>query len=209
VPDAPEYVTYEPWVVGLEGENGRKVDLVGDRILGTWAWTELDLVDGWPGPSWLDDETLVCVFAERARAVPYRVSINGRELLRLVDDDRVQASGLEVAAGRLFISAVVDGRAGEIYEVAGGRLRGITSVGSSWQSSYALPELTELEIPGPGGAINTWLASPAGATDRPLPLIGAMLTLQIRSPLSTGSSTADSRTRDASGCLASPTAAFS
>jgi dipeptidyl aminopeptidase/acylaminoacyl peptidase len=171
IDDAPEYVTYEPWVVPAVGGQPTKVEFAGDAILGTWAWSELDLVDGWPGPSWLDESTLVGLLSERARSVPYSVSIGGGKRQRLVADDRVQASGVAVAAGRVFVSAAVDGRAGEIYEVADDRLRRLTSDGSEWQSRYQLPEISEIEIPGPGGAINAWLVSPAGAEDRALPLI--------------------------------------
>lgn len=170
VADAPEYVTHEPWVVPTAGGVPTKLDAAGDGIVGTWAWSELDLIDGWPGPSWLDDETLVCLVAERARAVPFSVSMRGGRR-RLVDDDLVQASGLAAEAGRVFVSAVVDGKAAEIYEASTDTLRQITSNGSAWQAHYTLPVLTEVDIPGPGGPVNTWLATPAGAADGPLPLI--------------------------------------
>jgi dipeptidyl aminopeptidase/acylaminoacyl peptidase len=171
VAEAPEYLTFDPWVVPAGGGEPRRIDLAGDRICGSWAWSELDLIDGWPGPSWLDDETLACIVAERARAVPYSVSITTGAQERLVSEDRVQASGIAWDAGRMFFSAAVDGRAGEVYAADGGRLQAITSDGSSWQNGYELPELTEVDIPGPGGPINTWLASPRGAADSALPLV--------------------------------------
>jgi dipeptidyl aminopeptidase/acylaminoacyl peptidase len=46
-----------------------------------------------------------------------------------------------------------------------------TTMGGRWADRFAWPEMRELDIPGPGGPIHTWIASPAGAGDEPLPTI--------------------------------------
>ena len=52
-----------------------------------------------------------------------------------------------------------------------GTLRPVTTMGSSWIDGLAWPEMQLVEAPGPGGPIETWIASPAGAGDAALPTI--------------------------------------
>jgi dipeptidyl aminopeptidase/acylaminoacyl peptidase len=44
-------------------------------------------------------------------------------------------------------------------------------LGSAWQREFDQPRMECVDIPGPAGPIETWIASPAGAGDEPLPTI--------------------------------------
>lgn len=169
--DAMEYEPIEPWLLAPDGSSPREVPLDTEGLVGAWAWSELDLISGSPGPLWLDATTLAVLLTHRARCVPHVIGLDGGRPEPLVSRDRVIASGMEVAAGRVVISATVDGRAAEIYAVEDGDLRALTTDGSTWQAAYMQPRLEEVEIPGPDGPINTWLASPPDAGDGPLPTI--------------------------------------
>ena len=46
-----------------------------------------------------------------------------------------------------------------------GELRPLTTTGSSWIDGLAWPHMRCVDAPGPGGPIETWIASPAGASD--------------------------------------------
>ncbi len=46
-----------------------------------------------------------------------------------------------------------------------GELRPLTTMGSAWIDGLAWPRMRCMEVPGPGGPIETWIASPAGAAD--------------------------------------------
>jgi dipeptidyl aminopeptidase/acylaminoacyl peptidase len=48
---------------------------------------------------------------------------------------------------------------------------GRTRLGGTWADRLPWPEMRSIDVPGPGGPIETWIASPAGAADRPLPTI--------------------------------------
>ncbi|MFK8843549.1 hypothetical protein, partial [Escherichia coli] len=78
-------------------------------------------------------------------------------------DQRIAASGVDVANGRVAISAAIDGLAGEVWAVEEGALRQVTREGSAWQRRFAGVDLDELTLPGPAGPIQAWLASPRGA----------------------------------------------
>ena len=176
VEDPPDHVQPAVWVVPTDGAAGGARCLTAglDLPAGTHAWSDLlsSFVADEPGPDWLDDETLVVLLSRRARCLPYLLSLAGSGPEPLVDPERrVVAAGMAVAAGRVAVLASVDGRAAEVHAVERRGLRPVTRNGSAWQSRYASPELRELEIGGPAGAINTWLASPPGASDRRLPLV--------------------------------------
>jgi dipeptidyl aminopeptidase/acylaminoacyl peptidase len=54
---------------------------------------------------------------------------------------------------------------------AGARLRTWTSAGSSWRRGIRWPTMRRLLVPGPGGPIETWIASPADAGEEALPAV--------------------------------------
>ena len=58
-------------------------------------------------------------------------------------------------------------------EDAAGRPRWTTrsTLGSAWQRRHPQPEMRRFDAPGPGGPIETWVASPPGAGDDPLPTV--------------------------------------
>jgi dipeptidyl aminopeptidase/acylaminoacyl peptidase len=46
-----------------------------------------------------------------------------------------------------------------------------TTMGGRWAGRFAWPEMRNVMAPGKGGPIETWIASPAGAGDTPLPTV--------------------------------------
>jgi dipeptidyl aminopeptidase/acylaminoacyl peptidase len=50
-------------------------------------------------------------------------------------------------------------------------LRTETSLGSEWRRGLAWPSVRRLSAPGPGGAIDVWVCSPADGGDAPLPTV--------------------------------------
>jgi dipeptidyl aminopeptidase/acylaminoacyl peptidase len=72
----------------------------------------------------------------------------------------------------MTVTATAGARPPELYEVLpGGGLRQLTTMGSAWIDGLAWPEMRVVEAPGPGGPVETWIASPAGAGDEPLPTV--------------------------------------
>lgn len=170
IDDAPEYEPSDVWLVERDGGALRRVKLQSEGLAGTWAWSELDLIYGSPGPFWLDEANLALLVTWRARCNAWRIPLDGGPQAPLFDADGVISSGLAVSAGRVLVSATIDGRAAELYAVEDG-LRRVTSDGSAWQDRCPRPQMVEVEVPGPAGSINTWVLSPAGAADTPLPTV--------------------------------------
>ena len=54
--DAPEFEPQHPWLVPADGGRPTQVAGITDGLVGTWAWSELDLIAAGPGPLWLDKE---------------------------------------------------------------------------------------------------------------------------------------------------------
>jgi dipeptidyl aminopeptidase/acylaminoacyl peptidase len=46
-----------------------------------------------------------------------------------------------------------------------------TTLGSAWQRRFAETEMRRIDVPGPGGPIETWIASPPGAGETKLPAV--------------------------------------
>ena len=170
VHDAPEDV---PPAVWLKPPAGPAQPLTSslDRPVGEWAWSDLLLAEEAPGPTWIDESSLAVIVGDRGRGLPYRVGVTGSPEPLVEGRLRIGSAGIEARAGRVAISAAVDGRAGEVYAVEGGRLREITREGSVWQRRFPRPEIDELELKGPAGPIQAWLASPGGAGRGRLPTV--------------------------------------
>ena len=165
-----DHVLPQLWV----SEAGRMRSLTSglDLAIGAWAWCDLALSEERPGPVWSDDGTLVVLIGQRGRNIPYRVSLEGVAVPLLGAEQRMAAAGLEVANGRLALSAAIDGRSLELHALEDGRLRRITTQGSAWQRRFGGDlRIDELEVEGPAGPIQVWLASPAGAGTRRLPTL--------------------------------------
>ena len=150
-----------------------------DRPVGNWADTDLT---GWmtnsrPGPVWDGADAVAALVTDRGRTHPWRFPVTpstGRpagEPARLAQGD-VMANTMAIGGGRITVTATVGPRPPELLLVAeDGALRPLTTMGSSWIGGLAWPTMRRVEAPGPGGPVETWVASPAGAGDGPLPTV--------------------------------------
>ena len=146
-----------------------------DRPLGDWSDGDLT---GWqsearPGPSWAaDGASIVALVTDRGRVHPWRFRVDPAtglpdgDPVRLAHGDS-RAHTLAAGGGRLTVTASLGPRPPELCLVdeAVGELRAVTTMGSSWIDALAWPSMRCVEAPGPGGPIETWIASPAGASD--------------------------------------------
>lgn len=171
VEDPPDEVPPSLWVMDLPSGTPRNLTAELDRPAGDWAWCDLLQAEDASGPVWLDDETLATLIGDRGRDLPYRVTLEGSAEPMIDRGTAIAAAGLDVAAGRLAVSAAVDGIAGEVWLIENGGLRQVTRAGSAWQRRFPAIELSEVELDGPGGPIQAWMASPAGAGRKRLPTI--------------------------------------
>ncbi len=156
-----------------------------DRPIGNWADTDLTgwMTDARPGPVWERPDAIVALVTDRGRTHPWRFAfdpVSGRaagDPVRLADGD-VMAQTLAVAGGRLTVTATVGARPPELCLLAPGPgrrvpgvFRPLTTLGGDWTRRLAWPDMRVVEAPGPGGPVETWIASPQGARDVPLPTI--------------------------------------
>jgi dipeptidyl aminopeptidase/acylaminoacyl peptidase len=176
VADPPNDILPSVWVADLPGGRPRNLTASLDRPVGDWAWSDLVMAEDVAGPIWLDDDSLLVLVGTRGRNVPYRVGLDGHAAPLV--DPRMNLDGAGLAAtpdGKtVTLSAGLDGRSGEVYAIERGALRSITREGSRWQRRLPKPRIDELEIPGAGGPIQAWLASPPDAGRRRLPLVVAL-----------------------------------
>lgn len=159
-----------------------------DRPLGVWNDTDMH---GWmansrPTPTWVDESTIVALVTDRGRAVPYRWRIDpatggpdGAPAPLAVGNfdcySLAATSNPTVPRDRRVTTLSCIGHAPmelatvplDPPRVPGRR----TTFGSRWAGSFPWPDMREIEIPGEGGPIHTWIASPADAGDDPLPTI--------------------------------------
>src|SRR5215212_2137378 len=149
-----------------------------DRPVGSWNDTDLH---GWMAssrttPCWVDDRTVVAVITNRGRSLPYRFSVDpasGRPIgdpLPLTDADMTTYSLAATANPsvppdrRVTVVGCLDDRPMELMTLALGRPsrpRRRTTIGGRWASRFAWPVMRNVMVPGPGGPIETWVASPA------------------------------------------------
>ena len=167
-----------------------------DRPIGNWVDTDLHgwMVNGWHGPAWLDDCTIVAALTDRGRSLPERWVIDPADG-HVVDEPRPSARsdhgpwadatthvlGVAPASGdrpgRVVMLGTLGGRAMEVMSVdlevprSQRALRTHTTFGSAWQRRYAQPRMERIDVPGPGGPIETWIASPPDSGDAPLPTV--------------------------------------
>jgi dipeptidyl aminopeptidase/acylaminoacyl peptidase len=178
---------------GSDGPIALSADL--DRPIGSWCDTDLHgwMVHGRTGPAWLDAATIVAAVTDRGRSLPERWVLDPASGA-LVDGPSVSdrdATGpwaevtvhqLAVAPGapsegQVVLLGTLDGRAMDVMTVdlavvqAGRRFRHHSTFGSAWQRRFVQPEMRRIEVPGPGGPIETWVASPPGAGAAALPTI--------------------------------------
>jgi dipeptidyl aminopeptidase/acylaminoacyl peptidase len=146
-----------------------------DRPVGDWADGDLT---GWQaeqrfGPFWTDDsDGVVTLVTDRGRTHPWRFPVDrdtggpDGDPVRLARGDS-WAHTLASRGGRATVVACIGSRPPElcVVDATTGELRAVTSFGSSWTSGLAWPSMRCVEAPGPGGPVETWIASPAGASD--------------------------------------------
>jgi dipeptidyl aminopeptidase/acylaminoacyl peptidase len=159
-----------------------------DRPIGSWIDTDLF---GWTAssrttPAWLDRRTIVAVVSDRGRAAPWRFDVDpstGRAAGPpgpLVAGD-IATHSLALATrenaphdARVTLLACVGNRPVELVTVpSDGRAPAIrTRFGSRWADGFEWPDMRLIEATGPGGPIDVWVASPAGAeADAPMPTV--------------------------------------
>ncbi len=161
-----------------------------DRPAGVWLDTDLN---GWmnssrPGPAWADERTVIALVTDRGRSVPWRFPVDpadGRPAGDPAPIVRADAAcrDLDVAAASedrpatIGVVGTLDGRAMELmtieHDERGRRPRLVrrTTMGAAWQDAFIAPEMRRHDIPGAGGPIETWVASPPGAGRRRLPTV--------------------------------------
>jgi dipeptidyl aminopeptidase/acylaminoacyl peptidase len=166
--------------VGPADGHSRAVALDPDLDRPIGHWVDADLT-GWtaasrPGPAWLDDSTVVAIVSERGRALPHafrfdpRTGVPAGPARALVTGD-ADCTSLAVGGGGVSLLGPNAGRAPELMTVDGGELRPRTTFGSSWQRRFPWPEMRLVRAAGPAGDIETWVASPVGSGDTPLPTV--------------------------------------
>jgi dipeptidyl aminopeptidase/acylaminoacyl peptidase len=166
VDDPPDDLAPQLFVMDLPSGAPRSLTAALDRPVGEWAWADLVMAAEDPGPRWLPDGSLAVIVADRGRNLPYRVTLDGTAEPMIDPATRLAAAGIAAGADRVVVSAGLDGFAAELWEVEAARLRQLTSEGSRWQRRFGGVDLEELWLDGPGGPIQAWLASPAGAGRR-------------------------------------------
>jgi dipeptidyl aminopeptidase/acylaminoacyl peptidase len=160
-----------------------------DRPFGNWADTDLNgwMVGGRPGPAWIDATTIAGVVTDRGRSLPERWVVDGRsgELVEGpaaapwadVTTHAIAVAPASADPSRIVALGTVGGRAMEVLTVdlsvrPSHRVsRTCSTFGSSWQRRLVQPEMLRLDVPGPGGTIETWVASPPDVGDATLPTI--------------------------------------
>jgi dipeptidyl aminopeptidase/acylaminoacyl peptidase len=164
VSDPPDEILEALFVAELPDGRPRNLTAGTDRPVTQAGWADLVMAEDDPGPIWLDGPRLLTIISDRGRNLPSIVSLDG-EVRPLVEPDRVVGAGIAAASGRVALSAGRDGRAAEIFAVEDGVLRPLTRDGSGWQDRFPAPRWDERWIEGPGGPIQTWVASPAASRD--------------------------------------------
>jgi dipeptidyl aminopeptidase/acylaminoacyl peptidase len=156
-----------------------------DRPIGAWHDSDLNgwMNSGQSRPVWADEATLVALVSDGGRTVPWRFPVDPGSGMA-ADAPEPLAGGtsadaacwtVRVAGGRTTALGLLGGRAQELLVVESegddARLRPLTTLGSSWQRGLLSPEVRRLDAPGEGGPIETWVVSPPGAGEGPLPTV--------------------------------------
>jgi dipeptidyl aminopeptidase/acylaminoacyl peptidase len=161
-----------------------------DRPVGNWTDTDLNgwMVSGRPGPFWVGSDAIVAVVSDRGRSHPVRFELDprtgiGRNPPTASDRDSpgpwsdATSHALGVSTtGTIAVLGTLGTRGMEVMTLdpgRDGRPRWTTrsTLGSAWQRRHPQPEMRRIDAPGDGGPIETWIASPPGSGDRPLPTV--------------------------------------
>jgi dipeptidyl aminopeptidase/acylaminoacyl peptidase len=161
-----------------------------DRPIGNWVQADLTgwMEDGREGPCWLSDETIVAIVTDRGRSHPRAFTLDPatgspveppRSIPRAAEGPWSEAVTHSLAVsrnGKIAVLGTLGTRALEVMTLDADpdgppRWTTRTTIGSAWQRPLEAPVMRRIEVPGIGGAIEAWIASPPGAPDRPLPTI--------------------------------------
>jgi dipeptidyl aminopeptidase/acylaminoacyl peptidase len=159
-----------------------------DRPVGAWNDTDMH---GWMAnsrvtPVWVDDATIAAVVTDRGRATPWRYRLDAATGKRTGQPEPLVRDGIDVysLAGTALSTVPRNRRITAVACIGDGPMdlvtvpldppvtpRRRTTMGGRWASGFEWPAMREVEVPGDGGPIHTWIASPAGAGDEPLPTV--------------------------------------
>lgn len=159
-----------------------------DRPIGAMNDTDMH---GWMAnsrttPVWVDDGAIVAVVTDRGRATPWRFAVDPVTGQPAGNPEPLVRDGIDVysLAGTASSKVPRHRRITAVACIGSGPMdlvsvpldppvepRRRTTMGGRWASAFDWPEMRELDVPGPGGPIHTWIASPAGAGDTPLPTV--------------------------------------
>ena len=152
-----------------------------DRPLGAWLDSDLH---GWMAsqrstPSWADERTIIATVSADGRSMPWRFGVD--PLTGRGTGDPEPLTEGEIAAFSLAVATAAAGTRNPVVTflatigsgpvelatvpVSGGQPTVRSSLGSRWARNLAWPTMRHVQVPGPGGPIDTWIASPAGARD--------------------------------------------
>ncbi len=190
VPNADDLDDVSPALVVGPADGSRPPVLVApdlDRPIGAWVDTDLQwAADQRTAPAWADERTILAIVSDRASALPWRFAIDpatgaGTGRPSPLASGEGSAWSLAVAAGRdrpvherVTLLACVGSAPVEVATPdpdPAGPLRVRSSIGSAWARGLAWPVMRRVAAPGAGGPIDTWIASPGGASDGPLPTV--------------------------------------
>ena len=131
------------------------------------------------GRHWVDDRRLVATVSDRGRVAPARLHDRLRRPAASSSEPWPATGDLTthtiaVAAGTAeppriaFLATNGTQRHGPVHDRRPRRSRiprRRSTFGSAWQDRHPMPEMRRIDVPGPAGPIDTWIASPPGAGD--------------------------------------------
>lgn len=166
--------------VGPSDGSSRPWALAPDLDLPIGSWVDTDL-NGWMsrsrvGPVWAEPGRIVATVSQAGRSRPHAFEVDpasARPLgppFALADADMTSHS-LALGGGVVTVVGTLDDRAMEVMSLAAGRVRTRSRIGSAWQRRRRPVEMRRASFDGPGGPIETWVASPPGSAGAMLPTI--------------------------------------
>ena len=184
-------------LIGRADGTGDPIELSPDldRPIGNWCDTDLHgwMVSGRYGPAWTDASTIVAALTDRGRSLPERWEIDastGATIAEPMLRSRcapgpwadLTTHQLAVAPDaspdrQIVLLGALAGRAMDVMTVditlhpEERQIRHHSTFGSAWQRKFIQPEMRRIDVNGPGGLIETWVASPPGAGNAMLPTI--------------------------------------
>ena len=149
-----------------------------DRPIGNWVDTDLN---GWMtrsrfGPVWAEPGKIVAPVSEGGRSRPHVFPVDpgsGRPAgpPEALTDADLTSHSLAIGGRAVTVVGTLDDRAMELMTVERGRVRTRSTIGSGWQRRRRPVDMRRLAFNGPGGPIETWVASPPDTQEVRLPTV--------------------------------------